>query len=82
MKICKHEMSELENCPSCYRHANTKKSTWFVEVCPKPHLLVWAKLKGKDLIRKSSMLTSSLPNDSSFFGVLSSEFFIEPMIEG
>lgn len=40
-------MSEIENCANCYLNANTKKKTWFVEVCPKPHLLVWAKLKGK-----------------------------------
>lgn len=38
-------MNEIENCASCYLNANTKKD-WFVEVCPKPHLLVWAKLKG------------------------------------
>lgn len=47
IKICKQEMSEIENCPTCYLNANTKKKTWFIEVCPKPHLLVWAKLKGK-----------------------------------
>lgn len=41
-------MAEIENCPSCYLNANTKKDTWFVEACPKPHLLLWAKLKGKD----------------------------------
>ncbi|XP_044268661.1 protein kinase C-binding protein 1 isoform X2 [Tribolium madens] len=46
VKICKQEMAEIENCSSCYLNANTKKHTWFVEVCPKPHLLVWAKLKG------------------------------------
>nr|CAI5841507.1 unnamed protein product [Callosobruchus analis] len=46
VKICKQEMAEIENCPSCYLNANTKKNTWFVEVCPKPHILVWAKLKG------------------------------------
>lgn len=47
IKICKQEMSEIENCATCYLNANTKKNTWFVEVCPKPHLLVWAKLRGK-----------------------------------
>lgn len=46
MKICKEEMSEIENCHSCYLNANTKDD-WFTEVCPKPHLLVWAKLKGE-----------------------------------
>ncbi|KAB0797523.1 hypothetical protein PPYR_08516 [Photinus pyralis] len=46
LKICKQEMLEIENCATCYLNANTKKKTWFVEVCPKPHIPVWAKLKG------------------------------------
>ncbi|KAF5298466.1 hypothetical protein FQR65_LT01245 [Abscondita terminalis] len=46
LKICKQEMNEIENCATCYLNANTKKKTWFIEVCPKPHVLVWAKLKG------------------------------------
>lgn len=49
IKICKQEMQEIENCPTCYLNANTKKNSWFVEVCPKPHILLWAKLKGKQL---------------------------------
>lgn len=47
MKICKQEMSEIETCAECYLNANTRKNTWFVEVCSKPHILLWAKLKGK-----------------------------------
>ncbi|XP_069701983.1 MYND-type zinc finger-containing chromatin reader ZMYND8 isoform X2 [Periplaneta americana] len=46
VKICKHEMSEIENCPDCYLNAHTRKDSWFIEVCRRPHLLVWAKLKG------------------------------------
>lgn len=45
MKICKQEINEIEACNECYFNANTSK-TWFTEVCSKPHLLVWAKLKG------------------------------------
>ncbi|XP_058445946.1 MYND-type zinc finger-containing chromatin reader Zmynd8 isoform X2 [Malaya genurostris] len=45
LKICKQEMNEIEACNECYFNANTCK-TWFTEVCTKPHLLVWAKLKG------------------------------------
>lgn len=45
MKICKQEINEIEACNECYFNANTCK-TWFTEVCSKPHLLVWAKLKG------------------------------------
>lgn len=52
IKICKQEMQEIEKCPSCYLNANTKKNSWFIEVCPKPHILVWAKLKGKWFLKK------------------------------
>ncbi|XP_058823136.1 MYND-type zinc finger-containing chromatin reader Zmynd8-like isoform X3 [Topomyia yanbarensis] len=45
LKVCKQEMNEIEACNECYFNANTCK-TWFTEVCTKPHLLVWAKLKG------------------------------------
>ncbi|XP_021928207.1 uncharacterized protein LOC110833911 isoform X4 [Zootermopsis nevadensis] len=46
VKICKQEMAEIENCPDCYLNAHTRKDSWFIEVCRKPHVLVWAKLKG------------------------------------
>uniref|UniRef100_A0A347ZJA3 Putative OSA1 n=1 Tax=Reticulitermes speratus TaxID=60591 RepID=A0A347ZJA3_9NEOP len=46
LKICKQEMSEIENCPDCYLNAHIRKDSWFIEVCRKPHILVWAKLKG------------------------------------
>jgi Sec-independent protein translocase protein TatA len=69
VKICKQEMAEVENCPSCYLNANTKKHTWFVEVCPKPHLLVWAKLKGFPYWPAKVMsINSSGMADVRFFG--------------
>ncbi|XP_044751048.1 protein kinase C-binding protein 1-like isoform X2 [Coccinella septempunctata] len=69
LKICKQEMAEIENCPSCYLNANTKKSTWFVEVCPKPHILVWAKLKGFPYWPAKAMCTNnSSMVDVRFFG--------------
>ena len=46
VKVCKHEMQEIENCPDCYLNAHIKKDTWFTEACRFPHCLVWAKLKG------------------------------------
>jgi len=33
VKICKQEMSEIENCPDCYLNAHTRKDSWFIEVC-------------------------------------------------
>ncbi|XP_039295726.1 uncharacterized protein LOC111062131 isoform X3 [Nilaparvata lugens] len=46
VKICKQELDEIETCPECYLNAHTRSDTWFVEACKRPHLLVWAKLKG------------------------------------
>ncbi|MFN9906328.1 MAG: hypothetical protein ACK56F_09425, partial [bacterium] len=46
VKVCKHEMQEIENCPDCYLNAHVKKEVWFTEACRFPHPLVWAKLKG------------------------------------
>lgn len=62
-------MAEIENCPSCYLNANTKKHTWFIEVCPRPHLLVWAKLKGFPYwpAKVMSINTSGMA-DVRFFG--------------
>lgn len=62
-------MAEIENCPSCYLNANTKKHTWFIEVCPRPHLLVWAKLKGFPYWPAKVMsITTSGMADVRFFG--------------
>lgn len=68
IKICKQEMAEIENCPTCYLNANTKKNTWFVEVCPKPHLLVWAKLRGFPFWPGKAMSCKDGMVDVRFFG--------------
>merc|ERR1719422_480973 len=44
VKVCKHEMQEIENCPDCYLNAHVKKDTWFTEACRFPHPVVWARL--------------------------------------
>ncbi|KAL3892310.1 hypothetical protein ACJMK2_004527 [Sinanodonta woodiana] len=47
IKICKHEMNEIELCPDCYLNSCIRKNDdWFSEPCRTPHTLVWAKLKG------------------------------------
>lgn len=47
IKICKHEMNEVELCPDCYLNSCIRKNDeWFSETCRTPHTLVWAKLKG------------------------------------
>lgn len=45
VKSVKQESIEIESCSECYFAANTKEN-WFIDVCSKPHLIVWAKLKG------------------------------------
>ncbi|XP_017783815.1 PREDICTED: protein kinase C-binding protein 1 isoform X2 [Nicrophorus vespilloides] len=68
VKICKQEMSEIENCANCYRNANTKED-WFVEVCPKPHMLLWAKLKGFPFWPAKAMTVNTTGMvDVRFFG--------------
>ncbi|XP_046393456.1 uncharacterized protein LOC124161233 isoform X2 [Ischnura elegans] len=46
LKTCRQELMEIENCPDCYCNAHTRKDNWFIDVCRRPHILVWAKLKG------------------------------------
>ena len=33
VKVCKHEMQEIENCPDCYLNAHARKDSWFVAAC-------------------------------------------------
>lgn len=46
LRVAKQEMYDIETCPECYVNANSMADNWFVEVCEKPHLILWAKLKG------------------------------------
>lgn len=69
VKVCKHEMQEVENCPDCYLNAHIKKDTWFTEACRFPHPLVWAKLKGFPFWPGKIMRVNSENNsDIRFFG--------------
>lgn len=45
VKVCRQEINEIETCSNCYYNANTRDE-WFTDICPKPHILLWAKLKG------------------------------------
>ncbi|CAN7989530.1 unnamed protein product, partial [Ixodes hexagonus] len=67
MKVCKQEMEEIEVCPDCYKNANTHES-WFTEPCRKPHLLVWAKLKGFPFWPAKAMRVQDSNIDARFFG--------------
>ncbi|XP_045489486.1 protein kinase C-binding protein 1 isoform X2 [Pieris rapae] len=46
VRLCRSEMGEIEACPECYAAAHNRRPTWFTDVCSKPHILLWAKLKG------------------------------------
>lgn len=69
MKVCKHEMAEIDTCADCYVHAHTKRETWFLEPCQRPHLLLWAKLKGFPHWPAKAMKANKEGNvDVRFFG--------------
>ncbi|KAL3220105.1 hypothetical protein MRX96_005501 [Rhipicephalus microplus] len=67
MKVCKQEMEEIELCPDCYRSVNTQES-WFTEPCRRPHVLVWAKLKGFPYWPAKVMRLQDGNVDARFFG--------------
>ncbi|XP_075551861.1 uncharacterized protein LOC142585188 isoform X2 [Dermacentor variabilis] len=67
MKVCKQEMEDIEVCPDCYKNANTQES-WFTEPCRRPHLLVWAKLKGFPYWPAKAMRLQDGNIDARFFG--------------
>uniref|UniRef100_A0A023G746 Kinase c-binding protein 1 n=1 Tax=Amblyomma triste TaxID=251400 RepID=A0A023G746_AMBTT len=67
MKICKQEMEDIEICPDCYKNASTHEA-WFTEPCRRPHLLVWAKLKGFPYWPAKAMRLQDGNVDARFFG--------------
>ncbi|CAL1532484.1 unnamed protein product, partial [Lymnaea stagnalis] len=69
MKVCKHEMSEIEVCPDCYYHSCVQNnSDWFCEPCRVPHGLVWAKLKGYPFWPAKALREVNGQVDVRFFG--------------
>jgi len=58
VKYVYSEINELEACVSCYQ-TSFVSAEWFVSPCERPHLLIWAKLKGVSPISKflSRLLT-------------------------
>lgn len=45
VKYVNTEINELEACVYCYEKSFVS-AEWFVQHCHRPHLLIWAKLKG------------------------------------
>ncbi|XP_053309278.1 protein kinase C-binding protein 1 isoform X7 [Spea bombifrons] len=68
IKICEHEMNEIEVCPECYLAACQKRESWFCEPCSNPHPLVWAKLKGFPFWPAKALRDKDGQVDARFFG--------------
>ncbi|XP_059383425.1 MYND-type zinc finger-containing chromatin reader ZMYND8-like isoform X4 [Carassius carassius] len=68
IKICEHEMNEIEVCPECYLSACQKRDNWFCEPCSQPHPLVWAKLKGFPFWPAKALRDKDGQVDARFFG--------------
>ncbi|KAL0978592.1 hypothetical protein UPYG_G00172650 [Umbra pygmaea] len=68
VKICEHEMNEIEVCPECYLSACQKRDNWFCEPCSNPHPLVWAKLKGFPFWPAKALREKDGQVDARFFG--------------
>lgn len=50
VKYVNTEINELEACVYCYENSFIT-GDWFVQPCKRPHLLIWAKLKGVSITR-------------------------------
>ncbi|KAF7664384.1 hypothetical protein LDENG_00178380 [Lucifuga dentata] len=68
VKICEHEMNEIEVCPECYLSSCQKRDNWFCEPCSQPHPLVWAKLKGFPFWPAKALREKDGQVDARFFG--------------
>ncbi|XP_019746865.1 protein kinase C-binding protein 1-like isoform X5 [Hippocampus comes] len=68
VKICEHEMNEIEVCPECYLSSCQKRDNWFCEPCSQPHTLVWAKLKGFPFWPAKALREKDGQVDARFFG--------------
>nr|CAB3267963.1 protein kinase C-binding protein 1-like [Phallusia mammillata] len=68
VKICQHEMSEIEVCPECYLNSCRKRENWFCEPCKEPHILVWAKLQGFPHWPAKALRIDKGMVDARFFG--------------
>ncbi|KAI1289793.1 Protein kinase C-binding protein 1 [Halotydeus destructor] len=69
-KVAKNEMAEIEVCPDCFMNFYVYPRTWFVETCHKPHVLVFARLKGHPFWPAKAVRVDATKNevDCRFFG--------------
>lgn len=68
MRYTNSEIYEMEMCVFCYQNAFLNPR-WFTSVCNRPHLIVWAKLKGYPYWPAKVMSVDALGRaDVRFFG--------------
>ncbi|XP_065214981.1 MYND-type zinc finger-containing chromatin reader ZMYND8-like isoform X2 [Planococcus citri] len=68
LKVCKREVYEIETCAECYYNLLVRKDTWFIEACKRPHLLIWARLKGYPPWPAKALKCKDENVDCRFFG--------------
>lgn len=66
--MCRDQLFDIETCSECYGKS-TAQPEWFTAVCQRPHLLLWAKLKGFPYWPAKAMaMNGSQLVDVRFFG--------------
>lgn len=66
-RFCEREMYDIEICADCFRNAN-EYDDWFAQMCDRPHLLVWAKIRGSPFWPAKALAMKKNHVDVRFFG--------------
>lgn len=66
-RFCEREIYDIRVCVECYRNSN-EKADWFENACDRPHLLVWAKIKGSPFWPAKAVTMRKNLVDVRFFG--------------
>ncbi|XP_055306210.1 MYND-type zinc finger-containing chromatin reader Zmynd8-like [Sitodiplosis mosellana] len=67
LKLIAEEMALIKQCTECYTHVTKHPNCWFSMVCSKPHILVWAKVKGSIYLPAKVMSVSEKMVTVRFF---------------
>lgn len=46
LKYASAEIESIKKCVQCHLNSNEDRYHWFTMVCDKPHLIIWAHMKG------------------------------------
>lgn len=75
VKYVNTEINELEACVYCYENSFIT-GDWFVQPCKRPHLLIWAKLKGVRIRLFSSRLHNLLGDLYFLVSILAGKSYV------